>query len=105
MQISDVFRVKLIKGYVEDERWGKIIKVLDDKASIEKKFNFDGEVVKLPFVRGESKGDEELIFHVDKFSGLRRLCIPKPLVKDIFNIAHNEGYPGFERCYEIVSKS
>ena len=105
VQMSDAFRAKLIKGYAEDERWGKIIKVLDDKASIEKKFNFDGEVAKLPFVRGESKGDEELIFHVDKFSGLRRLCIPKPLVKDIFDIAHNEGHPGFERCYEIVSKS
>ena len=47
----------------------------------------------------------DLIFHVDKFTGLERLCIPRPLVKDIFDIAHSEGHPGFERCYDIVSRS
>ncbi|CAD6592124.1 MAG: hypothetical protein ASARMPREDX12_005669, partial [Alectoria sarmentosa] len=73
--MSNIVRARLIDAYVKDPKWAKIIKVLDDKASMEKKF--DGEVAELPFVRREAG----LIFHVDKFTGLERLCIPQPLVK------------------------
>lgn len=50
---------------------------------------------------------DDLIFHVDKISGSQRLCVPSNLVKEIFMIAHgnNNGHPGFQRCYEIVSTS
>ena len=100
VQMNDTFRDRLVEGYAKDPKWTKIIKVLDDKTSIEQKFDA-GEVTSLPFVRG-SKGE---IFHINKFTGLERLCIPEPLAKDIFDMAHSEGHPGFERCYEIVSKS
>lgn len=103
VQMSSAFRARLVEGYAKDPRWAKIIKILDEKASAERRFS-DGEVAKLPFVRG-SNGDNELIFHVNKFTGLKRLCIPEPLVKDIFDIAHNEGHLGFERCYEVIVRS
>ena len=47
-----------------------------------------------------------LIFHVDKATGIQRLCIPTNVIKDIFMIAHgNNGHPGFQRCHEIVTSS
>ena len=47
-----------------------------------------------------------LIFHVDKATGARRLCIPDAVVKDILDIAHTaEGHLGFARCYDRVSSS
>ena len=75
-------------------------KVLDNKASIERKFH-NSVVASLPFIRGSNNE----IFHVNKFTSLERLCILKPLVKDIFDIAYSEGYPGFKRCYKVVLKS
>ena len=63
----------------------------------------DGAVAELPFVR--STDDADLIFYIDRFSGLKRLYIPQPVIKDVLNLAHGEGYPGFERCFEIISKS
>ena len=99
VQMSEAFRTRLIEAYCKDKRWAKIIEILKEQAAAERKFKEDA-VTNLPFVRKEG-----LIFHVDKFSGLERLCIPQPLIKQIFDIAHGEGHPGFERCYEIVTRS
>ena len=46
-----------------------------------------------------------LLFHVNQMTGLQRLCIPSSLVKEILSIAHDNGHPGFQRCYEIVASS
>ena len=47
-----------------------------------------------------------LIYHVDKATGARRLCIPQAVVKDVLDIAHTaEGHLGFARCYERVAHS
>ena len=47
-----------------------------------------------------------LVFHVDKATGVRRLCIPDAVVKDVLDIAHTaEGHLGFARCFERVSSS
>ena len=46
-----------------------------------------------------------LLFHVDRFTGLQRLCIPTSLVKEILSLAHGNGHPGFQRCYQIVTSS
>ena len=74
--------------------------MLNDKASIERKFD-NSVVANLPFIRGSNNE----IFYVNKFTSLERLCIPEPLVKDIFDIAYSEGYLGFKRCYKVVLKS
>ena len=99
VNMSEAFRNRLLEGYDRDPRWAKIIGILEDKKSTEQKFG--SEVADLPFVRGE----DGLIFHVGKFNGIERLCIPEPLVKDIFDMAHSEGHPGFERCKEVIAKS
>ena len=49
--------------------------------------------------------DEDLIYHVDLVTGKHRLCIPTAVVPDILAVAHGNGHPGFQRCYEIISNS
>ena len=46
-----------------------------------------------------------LLFHVNRLTGVHCLCILLSVVPDIFVIAHGEGHPGFARCYEIISRS
>ena len=50
--------------------------------------------------------EDRLIYHVDKATGVRRLCISGPVIKEILDVAHtSEGHMGFTRCYERVSGS
>ena len=37
-----------------------------------------------------------LLFHINRRTGLQRLCIPSSLVKDIIGLAHNSGHPGLK---------
>ena len=46
-----------------------------------------------------------LLFHINRMTGLQRLCIPSNLIQQILTLAHNNGHPGFQRCYVIVSSS
>ena len=80
----------------------KIIKIFDNKIIIKKKFN-DNKIITLFFIR--EKTNDELIFHIDKFINLKRLCIPQSFIKKMFNIVYNENHSNFEKCYEIISKS
>ena len=53
-----------------------------------------------------SEASGRLIFHVDKSTGVKRLCIPGAVVKDVLAVAHTaEGHMGFARCYERVASS
>lgn len=47
----------------------------------------------------------DLIFHVNRLTGVRRLCIPSTVTKDVLALAHGAGHPGFARCFEIVSRA
>lgn len=46
-----------------------------------------------------------LLFHKDKFSGLCYLCIFITCLKDIFDIAHRSGHPGFSKYFELIQRS
>lgn len=46
-----------------------------------------------------------LIFHLDRLTGVRCLCIPSFVIPVLLAIAHGEGHPGFSRCHEIISRS
>ena len=45
------------------------------------------------------------IYHLDRVTGVRRLCIPPAVAPDLLAIAHGEGHPGFACCHEIISRS
>ena len=46
-----------------------------------------------------------LIFHLDRLTGVRRLCISPSVAPELLAIAYDEGHPGFSRCHEIISRS
>ena len=47
----------------------------------------------------------KLIFHLDRSTDVRRLCIPPSVTPKLLANAHSEGYPGFTHCHEIISRS
>ena len=47
----------------------------------------------------------KLLYHVNKLTGVHRLCISPSVAPDVLAIAHGEGHPGFARCYKIISCS
>jgi len=55
----------------------------------------------LSFIRGTSG----LLYYVNRFTGLERLYIPQPLIKKVLDIAYGASYPGFNKYFEIISKS
>lgn len=50
-----------------------------------------------------SKAD--LLYQVDRTTGVHRLAIPPTVSTEVITIAHGEGHPRFSRCYEIISRS
>lgn len=47
----------------------------------------------------------KLLYHINKLIGIHRLCIFPSVAQVVLAIAHEEGYPGFARYYEIISYS
>lgn len=45
----------------------------------------------------------KLFYHINKLTSVHRLCILPSVALVVLAIAHGEGYPGFARCYEIIS--
>lgn len=54
---------------------------------------------------GNRYTEDDLLYHVDRITGVYQLCIPPAVATDIIAIAHGEGHPGFAHCREIVSRS
>lgn len=44
----------------------------------------------------------DLLFFINRTTGVQRIAIPPTVVKDIMAIAHGKGHPGFARCYKII---
>ena len=99
MKMNKAFRRRLILGYQSDRRWKRIIEIIDANARLV----VNDESVELSFIRDIT--DPSLIFYRNKFTGLERLCISKLLIKNVLEIAHDNGHPGFDRSFEIVFKS
>lgn len=92
VSMEEGFRKRLLAGYDSDPHWKRIATMIDANS----------EGAELSFVRGT---DPDLIFHKNKFTGVERLCIPQSMIKEVLAIAHGDGHPGFERCFDTVSKS
>lgn len=54
---------------------------------------------------GNRYTEDDLLYHVDRITGVYRLCIPPAVATDIIAIVHGEGHPGFARCRKIVLRS
>ena len=49
--------------------------------------------------------EKGLVYRIDEWSGGRRLCVPKDCIKEILDIAHDNGHPEYTRTFDIVTKS
>ena len=47
----------------------------------------------------------KLIFHLDRLTGVRRLCIPPSVAPKLLSIAYGKRHPGFSHCHEIIFRS
>ena len=88
--MSPEFREKIKKGYSEDKRWKETIRQLRRLGGI--------GATGIPYLM-----DEELIYYIDPVDSRHRLCIPKSLEKEIFQMAHDEHHhAGFHRAYNTI---
>ena len=120
--MSEDFRRRLVEGYRQDEWYSQLFTQIDENEVLGE------DAVLLPFTRGrptlfeprsgdvasgvhsnavedESIADRDLLYHVDWVTGQRRLCIPSTVTKEIFELAHGSGHPGYQRTHEIISAS
>lgn len=47
----------------------------------------------------------KLLYYINKIIGVHCLWISPSVTLDILAIAHEEGHPGFSRCYKIIIRS
>ena len=101
VEMDSDFKQRILDGYKLDLNWQRISEQLD--------VNEGSEIAaKLPFYRGE----DGLIFRSDGFIigdhvyESRRFCISHSVVKDILQLAHDEGgHPGYVKCFERLTSS
>lgn len=128
LELNQNFMTKIIQKYIIDEAWLKIIEIID------KNDKLDENVAKLSFIReevisrnssetdlyfqsrSEIETDEQmsknsqisnerrLIYHINRMTSERRLCISLNYVKEIFDIAHEKSHSEFNICFEIISR-
>lgn len=100
------FAKRITAGYDEDPVWRRTAKILVDNEALGK------NAATLSFERGQQHSSlppslaKKLIFHKDKFTGLRRLCIPQSYLTEIFELLHGKGdHPGFTRSFDLAQRS
>ena len=65
----------------------------------------DFAALKDQIVNSPTSDKFKLLYHVNKLTGIHRLCVLPSVALDILAIAHGEGHLGFACCYEIISCS
>ena len=106
VEIDKAFAAKICKGYKDDPAWNKTKGVLESNRLL------GPNAADLSFEFGHAQPDStspilsSLIFHKNKFSGQRRLCVPQPCLGDLFKIVHGgDTHPGFARTFDLVQRS
>lgn len=62
-------------------------------------------MLKDPIVDSPAPDKSKLLYHVNKLTGVYRLCVSPSVAPDIPAIAYGEDHPGFACCYKIISRS
>ena len=93
VELSEVFKRRVVQGYTNDLRWIRIQKMLDTNDRL-------GEnVADLPY-----KVVRRLIYFKDIELGLQ-LCIPESLIPQVFRLVHDElGHQGYDCTYRKLSE-
>ena len=102
VEMSEDFQKKILDGYAKDSSWRRIMQQIIDNEKLSE------NAANLRFERYDpsKQGSKEfLIYHNDRITGHRRLCIPPSVVTEVLDIGHGDGHPGFARCYERIPSS
>jgi hypothetical protein len=92
IEMSSEFRNKIKRAYLEDKRWKEIIQQLRRSGGK------SAGVSPYPYFL-----DGDLVYYLDPVDTRRRLCIPKALEKEVFEMAHDQHYhAGFHRAYSSI---
>jgi hypothetical protein len=73
------FHEQVIKGHQADPRWSRVLAMLEAEATL-----LESERADLPY----EKDNNGLLWSIETPTGLRRLCIPRSVVKDVLKLAH-----------------
>ena len=94
MKINEKFKDRIVRKYAENLKWKKHILLLNNNNKL-KKNAFD-----MFFVQ-----EKNLIYYVNKWNDVKRLCISKNCIKNILNIAHDSDHSEYVKIHDIVTKS
>ena len=94
VKISDDFKKRIVREYIDDFNWKKHALLLHNNDKLKK------NAFAMSFVL-----ENDLIYYVDQWNDIKRLCISKDCVRNILNIAHENEHFEYARTYDIVIKS
>lgn len=129
--IDENFRKKILAAYKKDPWWNRVSKQIDENEARGEDANIllfvwgrtlppteaDPYFEPRPLQPEElavaitTKGpnastpNDKLLYHVDRITGMQRLCIPLKVAPEVIAIAHGEGHPRFAKCHKIILKS
>jgi hypothetical protein len=126
MKLNSEFRKRIVNDYFMNESWKKIIQTIDQNAILEE------NAIELSFVRefdtmsresdfymtssiksslkfsiSNRSNNKNLIYHVNRSTEEKRLCISSDCVQNILVIAYDQDqdHSEFDACFEIISRS
>ena len=127
--IKDDLRRRLKDGYEKDPVWKPIIAILDknnklnkNKASLPFVYGKYLPAQDTDPYFGPRPGEDslleqdsteqnnttdvykDLIYYIDRSTGYYRVCVPRTVIKDIFDIVYSKDrHPSYERCFYTIS--
>ena len=88
VEMNYTFKNRVKKEYIENSKWQKLIKIID---------NAQKNDVKVSFLK---KNDSIFRKEIEDFSLVsKRMCISTSIVKNVFNIIHDNEHQDFDRTY------
>jgi transposase InsO family protein len=125
MKLSSEFRKRIIDDYFTNESWKKIIHTIDqneaqsenaaklffvrESATVSRESDFymtSSMKSSLKISVSNHSNNKNLIYHVNRSTEEKRLCISFNCVSDILIIAHEreQDHSGFDICFEIITR-
>ena len=100
--MSDEFKDRLKATYAQNSRWARILALLAPNPTQEELSAPENSPPE--GLRFRLKND--LIYFTSEMDGKDRLCIPKEMNKEVFELAHDmQNHTGFHRSYERLASS
>ncbi len=123
IKLNSEFRKRIIDDYFTDKSWKKIIHTIDQNEALDEnaaKLFFVRESVTMSresnfYITSSMKSslkismlnhfdNKNLIYHVNKSTKEKRLCISSICVSNILITAHEQDHSDFDVCFEIITR-